>query len=51
MTDTQKETFYEDVLAIVEVNQPTYLELMETFFSIILTQELILEENEDEETE
>lgn len=48
MTDKQRNRFYEDILAIVEANEPTYLEMMEVFFSIILMQETMLEDEEDE---
>jgi len=48
MTEEKKERFYEDVMAIIDLHEPTYMELMEVFFSIILTQEMLLEDEEND---
>ncbi len=48
MTDEKRELFYTDIQSIVELYKPTYLELMEVFFSFILAQEIYLEDADGE---
>ena len=46
---TKQEQFYEDVQALIEANDVNFMEIMQTFFTIILALEIILEDGEGED--
>ena len=45
---TKQEQFYEDVQALIEANDVSFMEVLQTFFAIILTLEKILEQGDED---